>query len=439
MNLSDSERVRTVLEGMGYAQTDVEEEADLLGLVSCSVRQRAIDRVYSRIARWNQWKGRRSLLTFATGCILPADREKLQSQFDLLFPITELPDLPQMIRQYGVVTPASSYAPPQASRDDPVGGFWKIRPRHESSFEAYIPIQNGCDKFCSFCAVPYTRGREVSRPSEDILAETEALIAGGYRSITLLGQNVNSYGLDRPGRERTFAGLLREIGEIGRRSGREFWVYFTSPHPRDMSREVVETIAAYPHLARQIHLPLQSGDDKVLIRMNRNHGMDRYREAVADIRELLPGATLFTDIIVGFPGETDEQYQNTRQAMLEFRYNMAFVAAYSPRPGAASARWPDDVPREVKNLRLHGLTDVLKETALEHNRALVGRRVRVLLTGSDRKAGHLAARTEGRIPVRVPCSVGEVGSFADVVITAANPLSLAGEPALTAAPTPAAT
>ena len=155
------------------------------------------------------------------------------------------------------------------------------------------------DKFCTFCAVPYTRGREVSRPSEDILREAEDLIGRGYRSVTLLGQNVNSYGLDKKGKERNFPELMREMGRLGERTGKEFWVYFTSPHPRDMTRDLLETMAAYPVLARQIHLPIQSGDDKVLIRMNRNYRLDQYREVVADIRAILPEATLFTDIIVG--------------------------------------------------------------------------------------------------------------------------------------------
>ena len=282
MNQSDAERVRSVLESLGYQRTDVEEEADLLGMVACSVRQKAIDKVYARIHSWNGWKSRRSLLTFLTGCILPADKEKFSTLFDLLFDITELPRLSDMIRQYGVVTPASAG---QGAATDGTAGqstdYWLIRPRYTSGFEAYVPIQNGCDKYCTFCAVPYTRGKEVSRGSGEILQEVSALVERGYRSITLLGQNVNSYGQDTPGREMSFAELLRAVGEMGMRSGREFWLYFTSPHPRDMTDEVIRAVADYPCLAKQIHLPLQSGDDKVLIRMNRNYMVDQYREAVA--------------------------------------------------------------------------------------------------------------------------------------------------------------
>jgi len=429
MNQSDGERVRTVLEGLGYTQTEDEDEASLLGVVSCSVRQKAIDKVYAKIHKWNLAKHQRSLLTFVTGCMLPADRVKFLKLFDLVFPINELPQLPDLIRQYGVPTPAGiDAAVPGDSLADSARGFWHIRPTYASGFEAYVPIQNGCDKFCTFCAVPYTRGREVSRPSEEILAEVESLVERGYASITLLGQNVNSYGLDKRGSEMPFARLLGEIGEIGKRSGREFWVYFTSPHPRDMTDEVLETIASYPHLAKQIHLPVQSGDDKVLIRMNRNYRMEQYRTVVQSVRSLLPTATLFTDIIVGFTGESVEQFEKTRSALREFRYNMAYIAMYSPRPGAASARWNDDVAHEEKKRRLHELSAELQAISLERNREIVGQSYRVLVSGRDRLAGHLSARTEGKIIVRFPSEDESlIGRFVDVRISDAAEMSVAGE------------
>jgi tRNA-2-methylthio-N6-dimethylallyladenosine synthase len=435
MNLSDAERIRAVVESIGYTPTENEDEADLLGVVSCSVRQRAIDKVYARIARWNRIKAHRAVLTFVSGCVLPADRDRFLELFDILFSIEQLAELPDMIRQYGIVTPAAARAaelPGAGAPADaaPIEGFWRIAPQYSSTFEAYVPIQNGCDKFCTFCAVPYTRGREISRPSADILAEIESLVAQGYRSITLLGQNVNSYGLDRRGAEVGFAGLLRSIGEMGRKSGREFWVYFTSPHPHDMTDEVLETIAACPHLGKQIHLPLQSGDDKVLIRMNRTYRLEGYRAVVESIRRILPTATLFTDIIVGFCGETEAQFQATRAAMREFRYNMAYIAAYSPRPGAASSRWGDDVPHEEKKRRLHELSEELKLTSGAANKAMVGSTVRVLVTEPDRRPGFVSGRTEGRIPVRLPALRGHVpGRLLDMRVTSASALSIEGEAA----------
>lgn len=446
MNQSDAERIRTVLEEMGYTSSDQEEDADLLGVVACSVRQKSIDKVYSKIHKWNRWKDNRALVTFASGCILPADREKLLKRFDLLFTINELPQLPDMIQQYGVVTGATRQAVPVKDGairegEDIRDGFWKVEPSYSSAIEAYVPIQNGCDKFCTFCAVPYTRGREVSRRSRDILREVEHLVDSGYRAITLLGQNVNSYGLDRRSGEITFSQLLQEIGEVTR--GSHVWIYFTSPHPRDMGTDVLETIARYPTLAKQIHLPIQSGDDKILIRMNRNYRLSGYRRVVESIRTILPEATLFTDIIVGFTGETEEQFLRTAAAMEEFRYNMAYIAQYSPRPGAASARWADDIPREIKRHRLHRLTEILERTGLEYNGTLKGCTVPVLVEGHDRK-GYLSGITEGRIPVRItgyssgdgrdPQGRGNgvrgtdhlVGTFVNVTITSVQPLSIAG-------------
>ena len=498
MNQSDTERIRAVLESLGYAPAEHEEEADILGVVACSVRQKAIDKVYGRISKWNDWKRERSLLTFVSGCVLPADREKFVDRFDLLFTINELPQLPEMLRDCGLVTPAAlraadqqagraaaaEFVPdpaestgesatpaavarsnaglaepwvppviaerrshaeradsrgagtklpiiPQESRQDVRRGFWKIAPDYTSGFEAFVPIQNGCDKFCTFCAVPYTRGREVSRPSDEILEEVSSLIERGYRSITLLGQNVNSYGLDRgserSGGERTFAQLLREIGELGRGSGRRFWTYFTSPHPRDMTPDVIDVIADYRVLARQIHLPIQSGDDKVLIRMNRNHKVSQYRRVVEKIRDTIPEATLFTDIIVGFTGETDEQFNQTRLAMRAFAYNMAYIARYSPRPGAASARWEDDVPADVKKRRLHTLSEELQATSLRYNEALVGAELPVLVDGTDRKAGYLSGKTEGKLIVRFASGDHSlIGEFVTVRVTSVTPMSMEG-------------
>ncbi|MFZ5429600.1 MAG: tRNA (N6-isopentenyl adenosine(37)-C2)-methylthiotransferase MiaB [Bacteroidota bacterium] len=427
MNLSDSERVSSVLEKSGYEWTDHEEEAGLIGILACSVRQKAIDKVYSRISKWQKWKSRKNLITFISGCLLPNDHERLMKLFDITFQMKDLPKLPEMISQYGITTPVHLKSGIDPHNEN-IEEFWNVKPSYKSEFEAFIPIQNGCDKFCTFCAVPYTRGREVSRPSADIIAEVENLVNNGYKSITLLGQNVNSYGLDKNGQEISFAGLLREIGELGNRLDREFWVYFTSPHPRDMNDEVMETIARYRVLARQIHLPMQSGDDKVLMRMNRKHNMEKYRHIVHSIRRLIPEATLFTDIIVGFTGETDEQFENTRKAMEEFKFNMSYTAIYSPRPGAVSHRWEDDVQAEEKKRRLHVLTEELRKHNLANNHQYYGKTLRVLVRGYDRKDGYLTALTEGRLIVRFPSvDTGLIGQFADVRINSVSDFSMEGE------------
>lgn len=460
MNISDGERVQSVLEQMGFEVTEHEEEANLLGIIACSVRQKAIDKVYSKIQRWNKWKNKKNLITFVTGCVLPADREKFLKTFDLVFPMSDLPELPQMIHQYGIVSPAGMQAmdkglediqkPKPNTRNEaafrldkvelqdkkqdilhPEKGieeFWHITPKYGSGIEAYIPIQNGCNKFCTYCAVPYTRGREVSRPSGEIMNELHDLVEKGFKSITLLGQNVNSYGLDKNGEEVSFARLLRMIGEYGNKTPKKFWLYFTSPHPRDMTDEVIEVISQYDCLAKQIHLPIQSGDDEVLIRMNRKHNVEQYRHIVSTIRRLIPQATLFTDIIVGFTGETEAQLENTRKAIEEFKYNMAYIAQYSPRPGAASSRWEDDIPKEEKKRRYHLLTDELMKHSLEYNKRLIGKTVTVLVRGKDRKSGYLSALTEGKIIVRFASdNESLIGKYVQVKIQSAAPFSTEGQ------------
>ena len=447
MNLSDTERVRTVLNGMGFVETDKEDEATILGIIACSVRQKGIDKVYGRIEKWNAMKNRQSVITFVSGCILPADRLRFLKLFDLVFPMNELPNFPDMIRQYGIVTPASlrygeeiEFQPvvkplaPLFHKDDKINPsanmdkFWAITPTQTSNFEAFIPIQNGCNKFCTYCAVPYTRGREVSRPSEEILAELKELVEKGYKSITLLGQNVNSYGLDKKGEEIDFAELLRRVGEFGKASGKEFWVYYTAPHPRDMKDDVIEVMAQYDCLGKQIHIPIQSGDDNMLQRMNRHHNLETYRHIIHTIREKLPTATIFTDIIVGFTHETEEEFENTRKAMEEFKYNMAFIAQYSVRPGAVASEWDDDVPKEVKRERYHRLTEELMKHSLVYNQGLIGKTVKMLVETQDRKNGYLAGHTEGKIVIRFASrDTSLIGQIVNVKVTSASPLSIEGE------------
>ena len=446
MNLSDTERVRTVLQRMGFVPTDKEEEATILGIIACSVRQKGIDKVYGRIEKWNAMKNRQNVITFVSGCILPADRLRFLKLFDLVFPMNELPHLPEMIRQYGIVTPASLRmgeeieaqpvvrpAAPLFHKDDKINPsanmqpFWEIDPMLTSSFEAFIPIQNGCNNFCTYCAVPYTRGREVSRPSADILNELKDLVNKGYKSITLLGQNVNSYGLDKKGEEINFAELLRQIGEFGKASGKEFWVYYTAPHPRDMKDDIMEVMAQYDCLAKQIHIPIQSGDENMLQRMNRHHDLPTYRHIIETIRRVLPTATIFTDIIVGFTHETEEEFENTRKAMEEFKYNMAYIAQYSVREGAVASKWEDDVPKEVKRQRYHILTDELMKHSLEYNKALLGKKVKMLVENYDRKNGFLNGHTEGKIVIRIPSRDSKlIGQIVEVTVTSAAPLSIEG-------------
>lgn len=429
MNKSDSERVTSVLDNMGFVKTEKEEDANILGVVACSVRQKSINKVYGRIEKWNQWKNNKNLLTFVSGCILKADEEKFLKLFDFVFKINDLTRLPELITQYGITTPRSrDFGIPEESLDDYKKGFWKIDPTYSSSFQAYVPIQNGCNKFCTFCAVPYTRGREISRPSSEIIEEVRGLVENDYKSITILGQNVNSYGLDKKGEELNFAQLLEEIGKIGEQTGKKFWLYFTSPHPSDMNDKVFEVMSRYPCLANNVHLALQSGDDEVLQNMNRSYNIEDYAKIVESIRRILPESTLFTDIIVGFSGETEQQFENTKKAFHRFQFNMAYIAPYSPRPGAKSYKWEDDIEVKDKKRRHNELTDVLKEISIVHNEKMIGKKCEVLVEGTDRKEGYLAARTEGLIPARFACDdTSRIGTFVTIKITSATPFALSGE------------
>jgi len=425
MNASDAERIEAVLDGLGFVRTDCEEEADLLGVVACSVRQKSIDRVYGRINNWNKMKQGHLAVTFLSGCVLGADEKKLARLFDLVFKMPDLPRLPELLAPFfhgrgGLVEGMGDF--------DQRTGFWKIDPHYSSEFQVYIPIQNGCNKFCSYCAVPYTRGQEVSRDSEEIIEEIRQLIARGYKSFTLLGQNVNSYGLDKKGEELSFPWLLDGVAKTIEATGQEARVYYTSPHPQDMTEELFQVMAAHQCIANMVHIPIQSGDDTVLKAMNRSYTLKRFREVVGWMRKQIPDATFFTDIIVGYPGETEEQFENTRKTMEEFRYDMAYIALYSPRPGARSREQEDDIPHEEKRRRLHVLSDLLQEISLERNRARIGTEQRLLVEGRDRKAGYLSGKSEGLTIIRFPSEdEGLIGQFVDVRITAAAPLSAEGE------------
>ncbi len=414
-NKSDAERIAGVLESMGYEQAAGEDDANLIGLVACSIRQSAIDRVYSKVHHWNKQKALRPLVTMVSGCMLPADEKKFLKLFDLVVKVDQVVNLPQLLQEYGVTPPKD---------------FWAINPKRGSTFKALVPIQNGCDKFCTYCAVPYTRGREVSRSSDDILTEIQSLIDDGVKQITLLGQNVNSYGLDKPESERTFAQLLDAIGSLADAAPGRVWVHYTSPHPRDMTAEVYEVQAKHKSLANYLNLPLQAGDNAILKFMNRRYTVEHYMETLYLARQYMPDIAVSTDIIVGFPGETAEQFDATVAAFRQGRYDMAFIAQYSPRPGAvAEKRFEDTVPPEEKKRRDEVLTQVLRETALVNNQKIVGQIIPVLVEKTSRKPGKMIGRSEGLKSVEFE-STDEmlIGQFVDMQIASADAWRLYGIP-----------
>ena len=418
MNYSDAERMSTVLDSLGYSKTENEKEADLFIVISCSVRQSAINRIYGKVRDLKELKSKnQKLKTILTGCVLEKDKKKLSKVFDIMLTMEKIGTLPQLLTSLrGTCDEAISHegdcrAPlaMTVKRD-----YLSITPHYESTFRAYVPISTGCDNYCSYCAVPYTRGREKSRPMNDIVKEVQSLVKDGYQEITILGQNVNSYGNDLhsspvsslvasqgpnpeekldswpPTRnDNSFIDLLLDLDLIPG----DHRIYFYSNHPKDMTDELIATQAKLKHFPHYLHLPLQSGNDEVLKKMNRHYTKTNYENLVQKIRTIMPNVTLTTDIIVGFPGETEQQFYDTVEVMKTAKYDMAFIAQYSPRPGTVSAKLPDDVSNEEKRRREDILQKILAETVLAHNQKLVGTTQKVLV--DEKKGDKYFGRTEG--------------------------------------------
>ncbi|MFH1171670.1 MAG: MiaB/RimO family radical SAM methylthiotransferase [bacterium] len=435
MNVSDAERMASLLERLGFEKTDREQEADLLGVVACSVRQAPIDRIYGQANKWKRMKQERGTVTMLSGCVLDHDKPTMAKIFDIMFPINNLGRMPSLLSEH--------FGSGVMDANPATNEYCDIPPSYNSSFRAFVPISSGCNKFCTYCAVPYTRGGEISRSPESILDEIRHLVDHGYKEVTLLGQNVNSYGLDfegvslnLPNRQvlkyrknalgelevhkrpvhsaMGFPALLRAINDI---SG-DFWVRFMTSHPYDMSDELVETVAAYNKLTHAIHLPAQAGSNETLRRMNRLYTIEHYRERLAAVRRAMPDAYVTTDIIVGFCGEMLEDFAATTELMEEAEYDMAFISPYSTRQGTAASRMRDDVPKEEKERRFNVLNDVLARTALRHNTARIGTTDRMLVE-EYRKGINIGRLKNGR-KANFRGS-DRMGNFVDVRITDATP------------------
>ena len=289
-----------------------------------------------------------------------------------------------------------------------------------SDLKAWVSIMYGCNNFCSYCIVPYVRGRERSRRPEEILDEVRSLIAAGYKDITLLGQNVNSYGKDL-GLGVDFADLMAEIAQLPG----DFWLRFMTSHPKDASKKLFDTIAKYPKIAKQFHLPFQSGNDRVLKAMNRHYNREEYLKLAHYGRQIMPDLVLTSDVIVGFPGETEEEFEDTISLIEDVRYDALFTFIFSPRAGTPAAKMDDPTPKEEKNRRFDRLCAVQNRISLEIHQGYVGKTVRVLCDGRDKDL--LTARTEGGRLVRFAGDDSLIGQFLDVTITGCTTWSLVGE------------
>jgi len=366
MNKSDSERIGACFDELGFLWKSDKYRADYVVLVTCGIRQSAENKVYGLVQKIK--KENKNSKIILTGCLENrADvRKKIFHQVDFWLPIVDLYKLPAILGFSDFIL----------EKD-----YLKNKAKINSSFSAFVPIGNGCDNFCSYCVVPYARGREKYRAYQDILAEVECLVKKGYKEITLIAQNVNSY--FSPDKEKNihFADLLKMVDEL---SG-DFWLRFTTSHPKDMSDELILTMANCKKLCHHLHLPAQSGSNKILQKMNRKYTIEHYKNLIDKVRKNIPDIAITTDIIVGFPGEGEEDFVDTEKLFEVVAYDMAYIAQYSPRPGTASFEMNDDVLDLKKKQREKRLMDILRKKALLNNQKYLGKVLEVLIEGKDRK------------------------------------------------------
>jgi tRNA-2-methylthio-N6-dimethylallyladenosine synthase len=430
MNEHDSERLAGLLVDGGLSQATSMEDADVVVLNTCCIRENADQRLYGTLGRLKELVDAKPGLQIAVGgCLAQKDRARIQEKVgwvDVVFGthnLTSAPGLLERARSEGPLMEILDAPPPDAGANALLGPG-AVR---ELPYAAWVNIQTGCDNSCAFCIVPAVRGPEQSRPLDDIVAEVALLARRGVTEVTLLGQNVNSYGRDITRRRPLFAELLRAVGAvegIGR-------VRFTSPHPKDLRPETIEAMATTPEVCEQLHLPLQSGSDRVLRAMRRGYTSARYLERLAAARQAIDDLAVTTDIIVGFPGETAEDFEDTLALCAEVGYDSAFTFIFSPRPGTRAATMESEfVPAEVVAERFDRLKTVIDRSALARHQARVGRREDVLVEGVSRRDDTmLAARTRQGKLLHFPASGPDTpapGALARVTVTAGHPHHLSG-------------
>ena len=423
-NEADSERLRGYLENMGYGFTDDETRADLVVVNTCAIREHAEMRVLGNVGQLTHTKAKNPDQIIAVcGCMVqqPHMAEKLKKSYpivDLVFGPHELWRFPELLLEQ--MTKKKRIF---AVDDTPGVVYEGIPHRRDSQVKAWLSIMYGCNNFCSYCVVPYVRGRERSRRPEEIIAEARQLVADGYKEITLLGQNVNSYGkdLDDP---MDFADLIRAINAIPG----DFVIRFMTSHPKDATEKLFRTMAECEKCAHQLHLPVQAGNDRVLKAMNRHYDRAKYLEKVALARQYMPDLVLTTDIIVGFPGETDEEFEDTLSLVAEVGYDSMFTFIFSPRKGTPAYDMPDPYTRQQKQVRFDRLLELANTISAEKHKAYEGRTLRVLIDGtSDSQGYYLSARTDGGRLVHLQGDPSLIGRFAQVKITGSNTWALYGE------------
>ena len=420
-NEADSEKLRGYLAQSGYAIAREAEGADVVILNTCAIREHANQRVFGNLGALTHTKRRHpEQKIFLCGCMagqtVVSDRiKKSFPHVDGVFSTHHLWQFPEILwkvlhqkkRQFYVADEPGSIAE----------GIPQVR---DSKLKAWVSIMYGCNNFCTYCIVPYVRGRERSRQPEDILAECRAVIEAGAKEITLLGQNVNSYGKDLPS-GMDFADLLAAIAQIPG----DFLIRFMTSHPRDASEKLFDTMATYDKIAKQLHLPFQSGSSRVLKAMNRHYDRETYLKKVAYAKSVMPGLVLTSDVIVGFPGETEAEFEETISLIQQVHYDSLFTFIFSPRPGTPAASMDDPTPKDEKNRRFDKLCAVQNEISNQIHESYVGKTMRCLVDGTDKD--QLTARTEGGRLVRLAGDSSLIGTYQHITITGATTWSLTGE------------
>ncbi|HIQ40512.1 MAG TPA: tRNA (N6-isopentenyl adenosine(37)-C2)-methylthiotransferase MiaB [Sulfurivirga caldicuralii] len=431
MNEYDSEKMAALLKNaFGLEPVEKAEEADVLLLNTCSVREKAQEKVFDELGKWKAWKAAKpNRIIGVGGCVASQEGEMIRQRapfVDVIFGPQTLHRLPQMIREALSVRQQGARKAVVIDISFPEIEKFDHLPKPEaSSVSAYVSIMEGCSKYCTFCVVPYTRGEEVSRPFDDVMAEVQQLAAQGVREINLLGQNVNAYRGDMAdGEVADLSVLIHAVAQV---PGIDR-IRFTTSHPNEMTPAIIDTFAEVPELVSHLHLPIQSGSDRILALMKRNHMVIEYKAIIRRIRQHRPDLSLSGDFIVGFPGETEDDHLKTLQLIEELQYDRSFSFIYSPRPGTPAASLPDDVPMAVKKRRLHELQALLNRQTQAFSEAMVGTIQRVLVERPSRKtAAEMAGRTENNRVVNFPGSPELIGQFVDVRITDAFTNSLRGE------------
>ena len=422
-NVADSEKIKGMLAKSGFSFTDTPDDADFILFNTCAVREHAEDRVFGNVGALKNLKRKHPQILIALcGCMM--EQEHIANRIYNSFPFVGLVFGTHSLHHFTELLYSSLVNGKRVFErgNDDKKLYEGIPVKRDGAFKGWLPIMYGCNNFCTYCIVPYVRGRERSREKDIILSEAREMIRSGYKDITLLGQNVNSYGKTLP-EPVSFAKLISEIDTIDG----DYWLRFMTSHPKDCSKELIDAIANGRHISKHLHLPFQSGSDRILKAMNRHYDRKKYLETIAYAKEKIDGVSLTSDIIVGFPGETYEDFKETLSLIREVEFTSLFTFIYSPRVGTPAAKMDDPISAEEKSKWFRELLDVQEEIAAKRCSAMVGATERVLIEGVKEKTNELNARTSGNIIVELEGSPDLIGTFRNVKITKARNWILKGE------------